>query len=141
MPQIGPAKIAARVASATLIDRGKILLVLRLLDFDLAKLGKKHAIARVAGGHHAVKHINTQIDAGHQIFGSAHTHQVARFVFGHVRRELVYGFVHQIVGFANRKPADCKALKGAFLIAFNLQQSLQTLFSQIVFGATLHNGK
>ena len=46
-----------------------------IAQFEIAKSGEQGAVARIAGGHHAVKHINALRDAFDQIFGRTDTHQ------------------------------------------------------------------
>ena len=47
--------------------------------------GEVVAVARVAGRHHAIEHVDAARDRFDQVLGPAHAHQVARAVVGQLR--------------------------------------------------------
>ena len=62
---------------------GSILLpMLTVLNDNSPPTGEKHAVAGVAGGKDAIKHVRPQSCQLNQILGRAHTHYIAGFVVG-----------------------------------------------------------
>ena len=59
-----------------------------ILDLDVAKAGEEPAVARVAGRHHAVEHVDAVRHARHQVFRRAHAHQVVRLVGRQLRADV-----------------------------------------------------
>ena len=51
-------------------------------QIDLAEAGERHAVAPVAGRHHAIEHVDAARDRLHQILGRADAHQIARAIRG-----------------------------------------------------------
>ena len=70
-------EVPAGVAVASLFNRAEIVGVLRVADDQPTLIGEAGAVARDAGGEHAVEHINAATYAFHQIFWFTHTHQVS----------------------------------------------------------------
>src|SRR5690606_16766026 len=76
--QVGAAvAIAAGMAAAALLDRARVLLVLRVADADGAGRSEVVAVARVAGRHDAIEHVDAARDRLDQVLGPADAHQVA----------------------------------------------------------------
>src|SRR4030042_2907014 len=70
----------ACIAAAIFIYGAGILRVRGVLYGHLAPACKQGAIARVTGGHHTVKNIQTERHRLNNAFGCAHTHQIYRFI-------------------------------------------------------------
>ena len=62
------------------------------------------AVARVAGRHHAIEHVDAGADTGAQVLGRAHAHQVTRAVVRHLGRDRADHGVHH-----RRRLADAQA--------------------------------
>src|SRR3546814_1361293 len=77
--------VAAGVAAAAFLDRARVVLMLRVADAHGAGAGEVMAVARVAGRHHAVEHVDAARDRFHQVLGPADSHQVARAIAGQLR--------------------------------------------------------
>src|SRR3546814_5976298 len=74
--------VAAGVAAAAFLDRARVVLMLRVADAHGAGAGEVMAVARVAGRHHAVEHVDAARDRFHQVLGPADPPQVARAIAG-----------------------------------------------------------
>ena len=116
MVQIGAAKAAFNapafvrktftgIASASGVQRAFIGLVFGIADFQVAKTREQMAVAGVARGHDAVKHIHALADGEHQILGRAHTHQITRFVRGQLGRNMRQHALHVFFRLADRQTA------------------------------------
>ena len=111
MPQVGPRKIAAGIAAAVGIKGAVVFGKFAALDVDLAKRGVERAVARIAGGQHAVEHVHTGVDAGNDIQRRAHAHEVTRLFAGQQRGRVVEQIVHLVLGLAHREAANGKTVK------------------------------
>ena len=67
---------------------------------------EKHAVAAVAGRHHAVKHVDTSVDSLKDVGRSADTHQIARTVLGENLVDNLNHVIHDFGRFAYGKTAD-----------------------------------
>jgi len=72
--QIGKGKIRTGVAAAARIQRPRVVAVLGIADFDIAKTGKQPAVASIAGWHDTVEHVDTLGDTVDQILGRPDAH-------------------------------------------------------------------
>src|SRR3546814_10108145 len=70
----------------TLFRAARVVLMLRVADAHGAGAGEVMAVARVAGRHRAVEHVDAARDRFHQVLGPADAHQVARAIAGQLRR-------------------------------------------------------
>ena len=71
------------------------------------------AVARIAGRHHAVEHVDAGLNRMHQILRRTDTHQVTRLVRRHFGRGMSEDARHVFFRFADRKAADGHAYDGA----------------------------
>ena len=67
--------------------------------------GKEHAIACIAGWHHAVKHIHTQGNILQDIDRCTHSHKVSRLILGENIAHQLGNLVHLLSWFSYREPA------------------------------------
>ena len=114
----------------------------RVLNLDVAKAGEQPAVAGVAGGHHAVEHVDAGGDARHQVFRRAHAHQVVRLVGRQTRRHVLQHAHHVFLRLADRQAADgitAKAL--AARIGVNGLQPSQRFVTQVLEHAALHDAE
>ena len=93
------------------------------------------AVAGIACGHDAVKHVHTLCHALNQILWCAHPHQVAGLVAWHTRRHVCQYAVHVFFGLAHAQPANGQAVEPQGL------QLLQRFIAQRLEHAALHNAK
>ena len=93
------------------------------------------AVAGVAGGHDAVKHVNAVEHAFYQVFGCAHAHQVMRLVRGQLGANVVQQAHHVFFGFAHAQAAHRHARQVQRL------QPGQRFIAQGFKHAALHNAK
>ena len=80
--------------------------VTRIAQLQIAKAREHRAIACVARGHDAVKHVNTLRHAFDQIFGSTHAHEVAWLVGGQTVRCVRHDLQHLFFGLAHAHTAN-----------------------------------
>ena len=111
MMQIGARIVARRRPCAFLVERPRIVGVAGVAQIDLAEAGERHAVAPVAGRHHAVEHVDAARHRLQQILGRADAHQVARAIRRQRRRGLLDHREHHRLRLADRKPADRVAVK------------------------------
>ena len=123
------------MAGAGGVQRLRVSFVAGVANFQIAKTREQRAIARVARGHHAVKHINAVLHTGNQVFGRAHTHQVMRLVRGQARTDVAQKPKHVFLGFAHAQAAHGDAGKVQRL------QACERLFAQVLKHAALHNAE
>ena len=83
------------------------------------------AVARVAGGHHAVEHVHPAGHALDQVLGPAHPHQVARPVGRQARMQVFEHGVALVLGLAHRQTADRVAIET------NCLQAVQRAAAQV----------
>src|SRR5688572_14635838 len=74
MPQIGPRKGPASVATARRIGGAIVLGVLGVLDVDGPLAREQLAVARIPGWEHAVEHVHAAGHGFHDIEGRADAH-------------------------------------------------------------------
>ena len=92
------------------VNGRKIVFPFLVFDVDDALARIKHPMPGIAGGQHAIEHINAQCDALQQVFWRTDTHEVARFVGGQNIGDDLGHSVHIFGRLAHRKTADCIAL-------------------------------
>ena len=80
--EVGAAHGAAGVAGALGVGRARVGAVAGVADGQPAPRGEQLAVARVAGGQHAVEHVDAARDAFDEVLRRADAHQVARPVRG-----------------------------------------------------------
>lgn len=104
-------------------------------QLQIAKAGKHRAIAGIARGHHAVKHVHPASHALDQILGRAHAHQIARFVRRQAVRGVRHDLQHFVFGLAHADTADGVARK------VHGHQGIERLLAQMGKHAALHDAK
>ena len=135
MMQIGAREVATRVAVAARIKRTQIVAVTAVLELHVAETGEEPAVARIAGGHHAVEHVDALGDAGHEVLGRAHAHQVARTVVGELVHDVVHDAEHVLLGLADGKAAHGIAVEADVL------EALERLLTQVLEHAALDDAE
>ena len=98
---IGARVARTGVAGARAVERAVVCLVACVAQLQVAIAGEDGSVARIACGHDAVKHVYAVSHALHQVFGRAHAHQVARFVFGQTVWRVRHDFAHLVFGLAH----------------------------------------
>ena len=106
MPEISLGVGAAAWRGAVGINGREIVLPLFVFDVDNALGGVDHAVPGIAGGHHAVEHVNAAGDAFQDIFWGTDAHKVPGFVCGQDLGHQLRHSIHVFYGFANREAAD-----------------------------------
>ncbi len=104
-------------------------------QLQVAIAGEDGAVARITGGHDAVKHVHAVGHALHQVFGGAHAHQVAWFVFGQTVRRMRHDFQHLVFGLAHAHAAD--GIAGEV----HVYQGVERLLAKVGEHAALHDAK
>ena len=117
--QVGAAEVPARVAVAGFVERTRIVLVVRVLDADVAVACKQVAVTRVARRHDAVEHIDTATYPFHQIFRLPDAHQVSWFIGRDLRADVLQNTVHVFLRLADRQTADSVAIKANLYQTFH----------------------
>ena len=92
------------------VDRGEIPLPLLVAHVHPPLPGEQHAVAAVAGGHHAVEHVDAAGNALQQVFGCPHSHQIARPVLRKDGMDHFYHLIHHVGRLSHGKPSDSIAL-------------------------------
>ena len=133
--QIGPGVALTDPAGAVGVERAGILGITRLLDRNLAFGGKKQPVARCAGGEDAIHHVDAQAGVLDNFLGSAHTHEIARLIFGKVLQGGLDDLTGQFAWLAHAEAADGIAGETDFDGAFG------RLFSKGAVHAALDDAK
>src|SRR5688572_2696587 len=106
MVQIRAAEVTAGVASTRFIERPQVVPVAGVPELDRAMAREDPAVARVAGGQHAIEHIDACGDRFDDILGRADTHQVTRFIGRKPRSDVREHALHVGLGLTDRQSAD-----------------------------------
>ena len=106
MPQVRARERATGVAAAGIVGRAGVLRVPRRLDLQPPAPGEEQAVARHAGGQHAVEQVDPRQRAAKQILRRPHAHQVARLVRRQQRRRVRDSLPHRRRLFADGKAAQ-----------------------------------
>ena len=133
--QIGAAEVAAGVAGAAQVERAVVVAVAAVADLDVALGREQPAVARVAGRHHAVEHVDAGLDAVEQVFRRAHAHQVARLVGRQPWCGVAQHAQHLGLGLAHRQAADRVAVEA------DVGQAGCRLVAQRLEHPTLHDAE
>ncbi len=104
--QVGARIEAAGIAGAGFINRARIAGILSVHQVHAPAEGLGGAVARQAGGQHAIEHIHSTADALDEIVGGADPHQVAGFVFRKRGSHHFNRSEHFIFRLADRKPTN-----------------------------------
>ena len=111
MVKIGAAVTAACRTGTGRVERRRVVGVPGVPDVDLAVRGERLAVAAGARREHAVEHVDAGRHGGHDVFGTADAHEVARAVarqgFRRQRRRLD----HRLRPLADREAADGVAVE------------------------------
>ena len=94
-----------------------------------------HAVAAVAGRHHAIEHVDAAPDRFQEIVRRADPHQIARAVRRQRRRRLFDDLKHDILRLADRQAADGVAVKA------DIDQLERALLAQGDVVAALHDAE
>ncbi len=124
-----------RMAGTAGVQRLRVGLVAGVTQLQVAIAGEHGAVACIAGGHDAVKHVHAIGHALHQVFGRAHAHQVARLVRRQAVRRVRHDLQHLVFGLAHAHAAHGVARK------VHLHQRVQRFLAQVLKHAALHNAK
>ncbi len=93
--------------------------MLRVTDFHHAIGHEQMAVARVAGRHDAVEHINAATHAFNQIFRFTHAHQVSWFICRDLRADMFQNAVHIFFRLTHSQTADSVAIKAYLYQTFD----------------------
>ena len=69
------------------------------------------AVAARTGGHDAIEHIDAALDGADDIGWCSYAHKVTRFRSGQERRRVGKRLEHELLAFADRKPANRIAIE------------------------------
>src|SRR5215217_7744149 len=121
-------EVRARVSPAyrtttRFVERALIVYPFRVLDIQLAARRERLSGSAVARRQNAVKHIDAARDCFDQILRCADTHQVARRVFRHSRRDVFYYFKHQRLLFSDAQSTDGVAVEADVYSLFETHAS------------------
>ena len=133
--QIGAREAGAGGAGAALVDRPLVGLVARIAQAQVTEAGEQMAVARVAGGHHAIEHVDAGGDTVEQVLGCSDAHQVARLVRGHLRRDMLQHAQHLGLRLADAQAADRIAGQ------FERSEPSERLIAQMLVHAALHDAE
>src|SRR6478735_280557 len=136
MAQVG-ATVAtcARDAVAGLVEWSRVVLVARVLDHDLARLGEDLTVSRVARRHHAVEQIDADTHRPQEVGGRAHAHQVTNALGVEPGRDFGQRAMHRVVRLTDTEAAEGQSLEREFA---ELAQMTQP---KLHVGATLHDAE
>ena len=104
--QVGARIDAGRLVRTFLIERARIVGMARVAQVDRAATREGEPMTAVAGGQHAIEHVDAAADRFQQILRRANAHQIARLVGGQRRCDLVDNAEHDLLRLADREPAD-----------------------------------
>ena len=133
--QVGAAEICAGIAGAGFVQRLRVVAVRGVLDLEVAEAGEQVAVARIAGRHHTVEHVDAGLHRIDQILRRADAHQIARLPRRQVRRSVRQDARHVFLRFANREAADGHAVET------DLVQPGQRLVTQVFVHAALNDAE
>jgi len=133
--QIGPRVTAANHALAGGIGRTLIFRIIFAFDVQPSLAGEQEAVARGAGGQHAVHHIHAHAGILLDLVGVADAHHVAGFAGGQQRQHFGDDLQSQIAGLAHAEASDGVAVE------VHLHQALRALTAQIGVHAALHDAE
>ena len=126
---------AASRTSAVGVDGKGVTLIFLVIDVHRALPSEDIAMARIAGGHHAVKEIHAAVNSLKDIPRCADTHQIARLIHGHVGLYLLDDVIHHLRLLTNGKTAD--GVTGEVKFA----DALHVVDADIIVGAALVDTK
>ena len=135
MMQIGPRKIIAGITTALIIQGYIGVFVFGVTNFHYPGGCEQIAIAPVASGHHAVKHVDTMSHRPHQIYRRTHPHEITGFVLGHLWSDVVEYPEHVFLALANGQTTNSVAVK------LDILQPAQTDAAQILEHPALHDAE
>ena len=125
--QIGSAVAVADHAGAVGVGRVLVFGVLLALDVEAAFGGEEQAVARGAGGQHAVHHVDAHGGVFGDLVGVADAHDVAGLVCGQVRQGFGDDFAGELARLAYAEAADGVAGK------VEVDEALGALAAEIVY--------
>ena len=138
--QVKMAQVSSRVtttdaARATLIQRSRVARPLRVLHVELAARGEGLSGSSISCRQHAIKHIHAARHTLNQIFRRPNTHQIARTIRRHPRRNLFNHAVHHTLLFTDTQAAERVAIET------NFNRARQTLTPQLKMRRALDNSE
>src|SRR5690554_265935 len=111
MVQVGAGEVLASVAVTIAFQRAGGMAMLGVANLDGAFGSEQVAIARIAGGHDAIEHVDTATYTLYQVLGLADAHQVAGLLLWHPVGQIVQYPEHFLFGLANREAADSQTVE------------------------------
>ena len=135
MMQIGAGEMPAGVAGAAGVKRPGVVPIAAVAQPQQAGGGEQMAVAGVAGGHHAVEHINAVAHRMNDVGGGAHPHQIAGRGLRQLRAEILHHLPHLLLRLPHRQPADGIAGEA------NIPQSRQRGLPKIAKHRPLHDAE
>ena len=106
MAHIGLGVGCVDIARTVFLQRREIIGPLAVAHVHDAVAGEEHAVATVAGRHHAVHHINAAVNRLKYIGRSAYAHQITRTVCGQNVIDHLDHLIHHLGRLAYGKTAD-----------------------------------
>ena len=100
-------------------------------DLDVPVAREQPTVARVAGGQHAVEHVDAVADRFDDVLRRADAHQVARAIDGEPRRDMRFDAPHLLLRLADRQAADRIAVEA------DAAELRQRLLAQVLEHAAL----
>ena len=129
------ARVYARCCGSFGVDGVETVFPLLVSEVHRSFIGEEQSVAPIAGGHHAVEHVDPSLNALQQVLRCAYAHEVSWPVFGQDVVHHLYHLVHHLCGFTHGQPSDGIAF-GAFV-----RHILGCLLSEVFVGASLHDGE
>ena len=135
MPQIAAAKVAAGVAGAALFDRAGVLVMNRIADIHHTGAREQVGVARMAGRHDAVEHIDAAPYRFDDVLRPSHTHEIARLEQRHVGQQPIEHEIALRLALSDREAPDCETCEA------DLLEGCQRRQSQMRMDAALHDAE
>ena len=111
VPQIGSRVSLADFALALGVERGEVVLVLRVLEVHFPRTGVGGAIAPQTSRQDAIEHVDSAEDGADDVGGGADAHEVARAVVGEERRGVGEDFERGFLRLTNGETSDGVAVE------------------------------
>ena len=121
------------IRGAAGVKFGEVVLPFLVSQVHDAVPGEDHAVAPVAGRHHAIEHIDAALDGLEDVPRRTDAHEVTGFV---LRQDIVADLDHLIHYL--RRFAYCQTADGV-AVAVEVTQPFRSLLTQVRIGAALYN--
>src|SRR6266540_5055333 len=106
MMQVRAAQVASVVAGAGRVERSRVGAMAGVADLDVPVACEQPAVARIAGGQHAVEYVDTVADSLDDVLRRADAHEVTRAIGREPRRDMRLDAPHLLLRLADRQAAD-----------------------------------